>query len=752
MWGPCTGGILPAVSVDAATRAGHFQERWPWLRPLLVRTLINAVALVLAIVVFSLLSAVAFRVDLFSEFEGAIVEFSNGEILDIVLFGLALAVLSAFVRPVLTALTGSLVFRTYGLIVVAIDVLIFWLAIEVVAAILDVPVELPDPRLVWLLGIALGFSVLLLALETLLGLNRPRLADATEDQPLWRLLDRLPLAGRSRFVENLRLSQVRQIVVQYGLDISLSGTALGRFRGVADRLLGRDPDEFQALSTPAKVRLMLQQLGPTYVKVGQMVSSRADVLPEAWRTELDKLQNTVPPFPYDQVSAIVTSELGAAPDVLFGSIEHEPLGAASLAQVHRATLHDGSAVVLKVQRPNVQAMVRADLGNMEDLARQAERRIQLARTMNLAAMIHEFGVGVLTELDYRIEAYHALRLAEVVAGVEGVHVPRVYLDLSAGRVITMEYIQGVKATDLAALDAAGVDRDLVARRLVRAMIKQVLVDGFFHGDPHPGNIVIDPATGALTFLDLGLVGELDSARRLQLMGLMWSLKQRDPEGMATGILGLCTHQGSVDEAAFRSDMRRLFYQYWIYGTGDFSRLMTAVFGVLARRGLRLDEALTLAVKALVQAEELVRTLSPGIALVDVGYEEARQVLGAEMTMERLLGMATSELTSTAMEIGKRLPSLRQATLGWLDQYQRGRFVVTVETSDLQKGLTSVGSVSRNLTIGLIVAGQLIAVALLLAVLLLSDSGTPEFVTLGVLVFAGVLAFSLVMLRRVSKTP
>ncbi len=197
-------------------------------------------------------------------------------------------------------------------------------------------------------------------------------------------------------------------------------------------------------------------------------------------------------------------------------------------------------------------------------------------------------------------------------------------------------------------------------------------------------------------------------------------------------------------------MRRLFYQYWIYGSGDFSRLMTAVFGMLAKRGLRLDEALTLAVKALVQAEELVRTLSPHLPLVDVGYEEARELLEAEMTMERLLDMAKSEVTATAMELGKRLPSLRQATLGWLDQYQRGRFVVTLDTSDLQKGLTSVGSVSRNLTIGLIVAGQLIAMALILAVLILSDSVGAEIISLALLVFAGILAFSLLMVRRVSR--
>ncbi len=740
--------MTAAAQTDPPAR----QRRWPWLRPLLVRGLVNAITLILALLVLSLIRLPGQNAEGRYILDEPLLEIGNAGLLDFFLIGLSLAIVSAFVRPVLTALTGSLIFRTYGLIVLVINVIVFWLAIELAAVVTDIAVGLPDPRLVWLFVVALGISLVLVSVETLLGLNRPRLEDAGEDQPLWRLLDRLPHSGRSQLVENLRLTQVRQIFMQYGLDISLAGTPLARFRGVADRLLGRDPDEFDALSTPAKVRLMLQQLGPTYVKVGQMVSSRADVLPEAWRTELDKLQNTVPPFPYEQVEAIVRAEFGMVPDALFGSFEREPLGAASMAQVHRATLTDGTEVVVKVQRPNVQAMVRADLGNMEDLARQAERRISMARTMNLAAMIHEFGEGVLTELDYRVEAYHALRLAEVVEGIEGINVPRVHLERSTSRVITMDFVRGVKATDRAALDAGGVDRDLVARRFLRAMIKQVLVDGFFHGDPHPGNIVIDPETGSLTFLDLGLVGELDSSRRLQLLGLMWSLRERDPDGLATAVLGLCERSGPVNEAAFRSDVRRLVYQHWIYGSSDFSRLMSAMFSVLASHGLRLDHALTLAVKALVQAEELVRTLSPNLPLVDTGYEEARELLEAEFTLDRILDMAKAEATATAMEIGRRIPSLRSATVSWLDQYQRGKFVVTLDTSDLQKGLTSVGSVSRNLTVGLIVAGQLIAVALVLAVIVLSGSLSEEIVAIAVAAFAGFLAFSVLMVRRVSKAP
>jgi ubiquinone biosynthesis protein len=724
--------------------------RWPWLRPLVVRVGVNTVTLVLTFLLLSLIRLPGRNTQGEYVLDEPLLDLADFQVLDLILVGLSLAIMGTFVRPVLTALAGSLVIRTYGLISLIISVVVFWLGIELVTFVSDIHVSVPDPEVLWLIVVALVFSLILIAINTLLGLNRPRLDDISHGNPLWHLLDRLPMSGRSRIVENLRLTQVRQIILEYGLDISLAGTPLARFRSVGDRLLGRHSDDFASLAAPAKIRLMLQQLGPTYVKVGQMISSRADVLPEVWRVELDKLQNTVPPFPYEQVEQIVRSELGGTPDQLFSSFERTPLGAASLAQVHRATLEDGREVVVKVQRPNIQSLVRADLGNMEDLARQAERRFSAARAMSLAAMVHEFGQGVLRELDYRVEAYHALRLAEVLEGLEGVKVPGIDLAHSTGKVLTMEFVAGVKATNLEALDAAGVDRDLVARRLVRAMIKQVLFEGFFHGDPHPGNIVIDPATGTISFLDLGLVGELDQARRLQLLGLMWTLRQRDPAGMASAILGLCERSGPVDEASFRSEVRRLVYQHWIYGNADFSRLMTAMFSVLASHHLRLDEALTLAVKALIQAEELVRTLSPELPLVDTGYAEALELLEGEVTIERLGELVKGEVTNTMLELGQRLPALRAATWSWIDQYQRGRFIVTVDTSDLQRGLDSVGSVSRNLTVGLIVAGQLVALALVLAVVLATASLSDDLTTLLAFAFMGFLAFSLYIIRRVTR--
>ena len=203
----------------------------------------------------------------------------------------------------------------------------------------------------------------------------------------------------------------------------MGGTALAPVRRLGDRFKGRSTGDVEGMTTPAKVRLMLQQLGPTYVKLGQMVSSRADALPTEWSSELDKLQSTVPPFSWESAKRIITTELGAEPEELFGSIEPEPFAAASLAQVHRATLKDGRAVVIKVQRPDVQSKVRADLGVIAELASVAESRSGLARQLDAGGLVKEFSNGVLEELDYTVEAYHARRLADVLESMEGVGVP-----------------------------------------------------------------------------------------------------------------------------------------------------------------------------------------------------------------------------------------------------------------------------------------------------------------------------------------
>ena len=321
----------------------------------------------------------------------------------------------------------------------------FWVVAEV-CAVLGYPFEVPDPALFWLFIDSVVFGAVFLVLDSIFGLQRPHIDDRGQHRSLWSRLDRLPHSRRNVLVENIRMYEVYTTVTAYGQEIALGGTPLARFRGLVDRLSGSSSSSLDRLSTPGKVRVMLQQLGPTYVKLGQMMSGRQELMPQGWTSELSKLQSAVPPVSWDVARNLIEQELGRPPEEVFGSIEDEPLGSASLAQVHRATLPDGRPVVVKVQRPDIQAFVRADLGVMQELAVVAEERFAAARRFGLVDVIDEFADGVLEELDYTIEAYNARRLADVLSDIPGVGVPTVYPELSTGRLLVMDLVPGVKAT------------------------------------------------------------------------------------------------------------------------------------------------------------------------------------------------------------------------------------------------------------------------------------------------------------------
>jgi ubiquinone biosynthesis protein len=306
---------------------------------------------------------------------------------------------------------------------------------------------------------------------------------------------------------------------------------LGGVRHSMQRWVWHLPDDVPELTTPAKVCLILEELGPTYVKMGQIVSSQASAIPPEWAVELDKLQSDVPPFPAVQVREILEEQLGGAPEQLFAGFEIEPLAAASTAQVHRATLFGGEQVVVKIQRPGIPNQMKADLGIMQRAARVSSRRSEQLRAVDLEGMIEQFSVSVLAELDLLGEAYNAMRLTENMAGLEGVHIPQMYPELSTSRVLTMEYIEGVKISDMEALEAAGLERETIARNALRAVAKQLLIDGFFHADPHPGNIMVNLRSGEITFLDTGMVGQLALDQRLNLIQLIFALQQGDVAGM-----------------------------------------------------------------------------------------------------------------------------------------------------------------------------------------------------------------------------
>lgn len=532
--------------------------------------------------------------------------------------------------------------------------------------------------------------------------------------------------------ESLRLQQVYNVFLRYGFD-SLFGRweLLDDFRHRMQRWVWKLPEEVEPLSPPVKMRMMLEELGPTYVKMGQIVSSQASVIPDDWEVELEKLQSDVPPFPTPEVRETIIEELGAPPEELYAAFAPEPFAAASTAQVHRATLPDGQEVAVKVQRPHIQTQMKADLGIMQNAARVASGRSDYLRSIDLVGMLEEFSSSVLRELDYTGEAYNAYRLTENLTGLPGVHIPVVFPEFSTKRVLTIEFIHGVKISDTEALDQAGIDRELLAKNTLRALIKQLLIDGFFHADPHPGNILVNLDTGAATFIDTGMVGELDLTQRINVIQLVIAIQQKDVMGMAQVLYNLSTpFIDHVDESAYYRDFQRTVGRYLLYGEGSsFGEVVNVALGLLRDHGLRLDPQLTMAVKAMMQAEAVTTLLYPEGGIVATGVPMIKELAAQEVTPERITEEVTKQVTMAARQVFKRVPSIQEATTRWLDQYQKGRFEITVNTSELTKEVDKLGETGRQLVIGIMLVGMIIGSAIATTILAFSgqEGETWDFI-------------------------
>ena len=658
--------------------------------------------------------------------------------------GVVLAVVNRFVRPLIVALTGRFLLSTLGLFVVVINAIMLWVG-SLFAPDLG---TLANPFILWFVVVAALYTALSALASAVLGLNRPHLQAAEGNRDLWRMLESLPTPRRNVIIENLRLKQVYDMIYATALDSWLANTPLGPVRQWFTRVVLKE-EEPESATGAEQLRLLFQRLGPTYVKIGQMMASRADVLPPDIVAELSKLQSEASPFPWDEARVVIEGELGKPPEELFASIETEPFAAASTAQVHRATLADGTLVAVKVQRPRIVAKTKADLGVMSELAGISERRLALARKVGVRAMVDEFAAGVLKELDYRNEAYHAKRLADNMARFPEIQVPVIYDDLSGERVLTMEFVRGEKVSHVDALRAAGFDTAVLGNAFIRAVIKQVLVDGFFHGDPHPGNLLADPATKRLVFLDLGLVGQLSATQRVDLLGLIYAVKEVDIPAIADGLIALGTPTKGYDEAGFRADIDRLARQYLVYGHAtSFGAALGGFTGAVFNNGLRLDSSLTLAIKAIVQAEETATALSPDVNLGEAAIVEAQAALLESLEPEAVLKRVRSSAARVSKELARRAPSMEDAALKWLDMFNKGKLTVELDTSDLTRSLDKVGGLGRQATIGIIVVGQLIGTAIVMVIFLQPAAAAyAGFATLAMLAFVSALLVSFVVLLR-----
>ena len=598
------------------------------------------------------------------------------------MIGLIFGTLHTLVRPIILFLTGRLYIWSMGLLALVIDTFIFLLLSYLAPTVWQVG----EARLLSAVLGAMLMGIIVIGLEALFGFDSPRVNDARKSPFYWRWLGMLPTGQRNRLVENLRTQQMVNTIRSYVIDTLVGLSPFRGFRRAMQKVLYRHRPRLVEDNPAVKLRLMLQELGPTFVKFGQMAAGRVEMLPATWQAELEKLQDDVKPFAYAEVEQIIRRELGAPSDQLFASFHPQPLAAASTGQVHAATLHSGEAVIVKVRRPNIEVTVKGDLNVMQDVIDTAERRLAWLRRFGLSALFHEFSENILIELDYTNEAYHARLLRHKMQKLPDIHIPLIYDAWSTAGVVTQERVTGVKITDVAAIDAAGIDREETALNFFRALLQQLLFDGFFHADPHPGNVWVDLQTGRIIFLDMGMMGHLSRADRFVLGRLIWALQDRDARMVARNLVAMCAPTKGHDSAALEYDVERLINRHLLLSSTspEITVIINDMVGLLMRHDLRLRKEFTLALKAMGQGETIMRALmgdkSPD-AILDISYTTMKELLLAQFAPGNLIQSAGKPL---AREAADRLPELLIATSALLDDFQRGRTPLLPGQRDIDK--------------------------------------------------------------------
>jgi ubiquinone biosynthesis protein len=415
------------------------------------------------------------------------------------------------------------------------------------------------------------------------------------------------------------------------MDYLVGVLGLDRWVSLERRALGRAPAAGRV--TPAEdLRLALEELGPTFIKLGQILSTRADVLPQEYQDELIKLQDTGPRIPPEDVQEAIERELPDSASSAFASFDPEPLAEASIGQAHAATLQDGTEVVMKIRRPGVVETVEQDLEIVRNLAARATRRWEVARRYDAVGLAAEFAEALRGQLDYLHEGRNADQFASNFAGDDDVQIPRVFWELTTSCVITLERVRGMKINDVPALDAAGLDRHALAERSAGITAKMVFKDGFFHADPQPGNFFVQ-STGRIGIVDFGLVGVLDDRLRDRLGKLLAAFVRQRPEQLADALLALGTSAGPVDRARLSRDLDYLMRRYVGRGLGEIalSQVLGDMFAIVRRHRLRVPPDLALLVGTLAVSEGVMAQVDPEFQYSDALAPYARRQLLAQLS-------------------------------------------------------------------------------------------------------------------------
>jgi ubiquinone biosynthesis protein len=505
-----------------------------------------------------------------------------------------------------------------------------------------------------------------------------------------------------------RLRDIATILVKYGFADVLGRLRMDRYLALGRRVFfPRRRRAEERLTQARRLRLAMEALGPTFIKFGQALSTRADVLPADYVAEFSKLQDEVPPMAPGEAAGAIERELGAPLGSIFVEFEATPIAAASIAQVHRARLVTGEEVAVKVRRPGIGGVIESDLAIMGYLARLAERYLPDADVYRPSMLVHQFALSIRREQDLAREGRTIGRFARDFAGDGSVHFPHVYWQQTTSGVLTMEFVHGVKLSEILAGHAHG-DPVQLARRGAEVMLKQVLLNGVFHADPHPANVFVLPGD-VICLLDFGNIGRIDRALREHLARLVHAAVREDADAMTEAVIAIA-QAADVNRAELRNDLSEMLESYSAIALGNLrvGELLRDIFGAMARHRLRMPPDLLLLARALVTSEGVGRQLDPRFNMAETARPLVERVLRERMSPGALAERA-GEFAHEAAEVVQNVP---RGVLDIVEKVRSDRLQIQFVHRNLDYFIREMDRSSNRLSFAIVIAAIVIGSAVM----------------------------------------
>lgn len=521
-----------------------------------------------------------------------------------------------------------------------------------------------------------------------------------------------------------RLRQIAQIAARHGFADLLERSGVWRALGRKETV--NVSPEAQRESTARRFRELLNELGPTFIKLGQVMSTRADLLPAEYIRELATLQDAVPPFPIDQVHAQIRTGLGKEAHELFAHVEQVPLAAASIAQVHRARTLEGDEVVIKVRRPGIEEQIRADIPVLRSLARFLEAVVEETGIYTPTGIVDEFDRAINEELDFIHEAENLRAFQETHAQRKTIRIPKLYEDLSSAQILTMEFMPGQK---LSALSLTDERRQKLARNMIDVSFRQLFTDGLFHGDPHPGNLLV-MEEDVVALLDFGMVGRLSKSMQETLVMLCLSVALKDAESVARLLYRVGVPNERANLNGFRADIDNILHQNLPLTLGEVNAqsLFTDLLDLAVKYKIRIPKEYAILSRAAVSMEGILRTLAPDLNISQVALPYAKELLAGRYDPSQLQGGMMRGLL--------RLQGLATELPGQLSQIlldlESGKFSVQVRAEQLEGLEPTLRSMAAVAFVGLCTCGFIVGTFIAFAQTPKLFRGLPVLGILGLL--------------------